>query len=128
VNLKLIAILIGHLTITAYRSTKAQTDNSPNWTSIGKRTCEHGIAVSQELLKQNGGPINYLDWVYVEGIGLKQVTDCMNKRYKNRVDVWVSTYKEEHEFYKKFHALCPAVYVVRTTEEKNDPNFSRPTR
>lgn len=88
------------MTVTAYRSVPAQTDDSPFITSIGERTCQHGIAVSQDLLKQ--WKVQYHDWVYIENIGPKQVTDCMNKRYKNHIDIWVATEQEEHKIYKKY--------------------------
>lgn len=94
-NLILIPILIGNMMITSYRSVPNQTDSSPFTTSIGERVHPHGIAVSRNLLKRWGGPLDYGDTVYIEGYGVKIVNDCMHERHKNHVDIWVSTAAEE---------------------------------
>lgn len=41
------------------------------------------------------GRVKYGDILYIEGIGMRVVNDCMHHRYTNRVDVLVFTYKEE---------------------------------
>lgn len=94
-NLVLIPILIGNLVITSYRSVPKQTDSSPYTTSIGERVHPHGVAVSRNLLKRWGGPLDYGDTVYIEGYGFKVVNDCMHERHKNHIDIWVATYEEE---------------------------------
>lgn len=94
-RLALAIILIGNLQVTSYRSVKNQTDDSPYVTSIGERVHPHGIAVSRDLLKRWGGPLNYGDTVYVEGFGFKVVNDCMGEGNKQAIDIWVATYKEE---------------------------------
>lgn len=51
------------------------------------------IAVSQDMLKRNGGPFSYGDSVYLNipnntsFTGVYIVHDCMNKRYKRSVDI-----------------------------------------
>lgn len=94
-NLILATVLIGQMTITSYRSVPSQTDSSPYYTSIGERVSPHGVAVSRDLLKRWGGPLDYGDLIYVEGIGFKVVNDCMAARHKNSVDIWVESYPEE---------------------------------
>lgn len=106
-KLVLITVLLGQLTVTAYRSVPSQTDNSPWITSIGERVHPHGVAVSQDLLCKAGklcrrtrqgcqaNKLHYGDVLYIENLGLKVVNDCMNERHKNHLDVWVSTKKEE---------------------------------
>jgi 3D (Asp-Asp-Asp) domain-containing protein len=51
------------------------------------------IAVSQDLLKSNGGQYKYGEKVRVEGIGslsgVYTIRDCMNKRFKNKIDLLV---------------------------------------
>jgi 3D (Asp-Asp-Asp) domain-containing protein len=51
------------------------------------------IAVSQDLLKMNGGSYRYGDKVMVKGIGnlsgVYTIRDCMNKRFKNKIDILV---------------------------------------
>lgn len=101
-TLLFVTIFIGNLTVTSYRSVPAQTDDSPFHTSTGEHVCKHGVAVSQDLLKKNGGNLEYGDYVYIEGIGIKVVNDAMNKRWTNRMDVYVSSLDEEKKFHKKF--------------------------
>jgi 3D (Asp-Asp-Asp) domain-containing protein len=81
--------------ITSYRSVPAQTDETPFITADGGRVHKYGAAVSRDLLWYNGGPLRYGDIIYVEYYGFKVVNDTMNKRYRNAVDLWVKTYKEE---------------------------------
>lgn len=96
-KLILLTVFITNATITSYRSVPEQTDESPFYTSIGEHVHPHGVAVSRDLLKRWGGPLDYGDWIYVEGFGIKVINDCMNERHKNRVDIWVKTYAEEKE-------------------------------
>lgn len=103
--------------MTSYRSVPEQTDSSPYYTSIGERVHPHGVAVSQDLLKRRGGPINYGDILYIEDIGFKVVNDCMNARHKNHIDVWVSTLKKEQDFHKKFKNKKLKVWIVRGNYE-----------
>lgn len=87
------ALLLGVLTVTSYRPVAAQTDSSPTWTSIGDRTTRYGVAVSQDMLKD--GRIKYGDVLLIDGYGLRVVNDCMNARYKNRIDLLVFSHAEE---------------------------------
>lgn len=112
-NLVLTVIFLGNLTVTAYRSEPNQTDDSPYITSIGERVHKYGIAVSQDLLKKNGGPLEYGDLVYVERLGWKVVNDCMNDRHRNRADIWVETFKQEQEFDQKYRNTKFKIFIVR---------------
>lgn len=112
-NLILTALLIGNLSITAYRSVPSQTDDSPYVTSIGERVHPHGVAVSRDLLKRWGGPLNYGDVLYIEDIGFKVVNDCMAERHKQHIDIWVSTLEKEKAFHKKFKARKVKVWLVK---------------
>lgn len=113
-------ILLGNLTITSYQPKKSQTDSSPWTTSIGERVHPHGVAVSRDLLKRWGGPLNYGDWIYIDGYGFKIVNDCMSdtkwdKVNKKRipivkaVDIWVPN----HEAESKIGVKKRAVYKVK---------------
>lgn len=115
-KLVLISILLGNFTATSYRSVPSQTDDTPFFTSTGEHVCKDGIAVSQDLLKSKR--LKYGDWIYIEDIGLKRVNDTMNVRFKNCVDVWVSSLVEEKRFYKKFKDRNVKVWIVTFTEEK----------
>lgn len=94
-TLALIAVLIGNLTLTSYRSVPNQTDSAPYYTSIGERVSVRGCAVSRDLLKRWGGPLNYGDLIYIEGVGFRFINDCMAARHKCAVDIWVETYQAE---------------------------------
>ncbi len=124
-NLILVSLLLGNFTVTSYRSVKSQTDDSPYRTSTGEKTSPDGVAVSQDLLckdclrlhKRCACPVDvrlhYGDWVFIEGVGFKRLNDVMNKRHKQRMDVWVSTLAEEKAFHKKFGKVKLRVYKVK---------------
>lgn len=106
-------IFIGSFTVTSYRSVPNQTDNSPYYTATGEHVCIHGVAVSQDWLQQNGGQFKYGDWLYIEGVGLRKINDCMNKRYKKRFDIWVPTWIDEHTFHQKYKNTKLKVYLLK---------------
>lgn len=113
-KLLLAAILLGNMTITSYRSVRSQTDSSPYFTSIGERVHPHGVAVSRDLLKRWGGPLNYGDLIYIEGYGFKVVNDTMAARIKQSVDIWVATYEQE----KRIGVKHRRVWVIKSREDK----------
>lgn len=82
------------VTLTSYRPVKEQTDDSPEWTSIGEHVTKYGAAASQDLLAS--GILQYGDTVYVPGFGYRTINDCMAKRHKNAIDLLVFTKEEEH--------------------------------
>lgn len=84
---------LGELRITSYRSIRAQTDSSPNWTSIGHHVHPFGCAVSQDLIKS--GEVRYGDVLVVPGFGKRVVNDVMHGRFTRSIDLWVGSYKEE---------------------------------
>jgi len=111
-NIILIGVFIGTMTVTSYRSIPNQTDNSPWHTSTGERVTIRGCAVSRDLLKANGGPLEYGDLIYVEGFGYRFVNDTMNKRMKQHIDLWVPTYSEE----RKVGITSGKIYLVKREE------------
>jgi 3D (Asp-Asp-Asp) domain-containing protein len=76
-----------HFVITAYNSEPGQTDNSPCITANGFNVCENGV---EDTIAANFLPFGskvkipglFGDRVFV-------VRDRMNKRFSNRVDVWM---------------------------------------
>lgn len=120
-NLVLVAVLVGNLTVTSYRSVTKQTDSTPFHTSTGAGVEPGGAAISRDLLcgacrklhKRCEHPeykkkIHYGDWLFVEGYGFRFVNDCMSdtsiirvkgKKKKriitNQIDLWVGSYREE---------------------------------
>ena len=73
--------------ITAYNPMRSQTDDRPWETASGRRASLQSLAVSRDLLAKNGGPYNYGDTAYVVVPFI--VDDTMNKRYTNRVDIFL---------------------------------------
>ena len=81
---------------TMYHPVIGQCDDSPDVTADQTKipnvdSCSHlnWLAVSQDLLWFNDGPIRYGDTVYVEAghkTGYYIVRDAMNKRFKNKID------------------------------------------
>lgn len=120
-NMVLVAVLVGELTVTSYRSVPNQTDSTPYHTSTNAMVEPGGVALSRDLLcgacrklhKRCAHPeyqkkIHYGDWLFVEDYGFRFVNDCMSdtstirvkgKKKKriitNQIDLWVRSYKEE---------------------------------
>jgi len=109
-----ISVLLGNMTITSYRSVPNQTDNTPFITASNKRVHQAGVALSRELLHRWGGPAKYGDVVYIEGYGFKVVNDCMNRRHKKRVDMWVKTHEEE----KAVGVIRGNVWLIKKESQK----------
>lgn len=81
------------VTVTAYRPIKAQTDSSPNWTSVGTPAIMGICAASRDLLES--GQLNYGDIVSVPKLGVYKVMDTMNARHKKHIDILVYTKAQE---------------------------------
>lgn len=137
----LLCYLLGPLTVTTYQSVKSQTDSSPHHTSIGEKTRIGGVAVSRDLLcpvtKQcrrnvklfcDPNRIHYGDHIWVKGLGIYKVNDCMGatKYIKEKnlrvpitksIDIWVSSYTEEKAFDDKYGEKRWLVYRVKTDEK-----------
>lgn len=108
------------MTITSYQPVAKQTDSSPTWTSIGDRTTMFGVAVSQDMLRSK--QVKYGDVLYIEGVGMRVVNDCMNARYTQRLDVLVFTYAEEKRIGTR------RLQVWRVYEKEPKASLSRTSR
>jgi len=87
------------VTTTMYNAVESQCDKDPlvpaagNSYKINKhKASEHKyVALSRNLLKRWGGQFSYGDKVQIKGTkhkdGIYTVTDTMNKRYCNHVDI-----------------------------------------
>lgn len=115
VSVKLISI--GSLTITSYRSVRSQCDSSPFFTSIGEHVHSGGVALSRDLLSRWGGPVKYGDTLFVEGVGLVRVNDCMHERMKQHIDIWVKTLRNEQQFQKKWKCGKTNVYLLKVEND-----------
>ena len=86
----------GKYTVTAYNSEVGQCDDSPCITANGFNVCEHGI---EDTIAANFLPFGakvripelYGDKVFI-------VRDRMNKRYPNRIDIWMINKADARQF------------------------------
>ena len=93
---------------TMYYPVPGQCDDTPDITADQTKipdiyNCSHlrWIAVSQDLLWFNGGPIRYGDTVYVYAghkTGSYIVRDAMNKRFKYKIDFLESVGTDMYSF------------------------------
>ena len=92
---------------TMYHPVEAQCDDTPLITADGSRICPinvsdwNWIAVSQDMLKKNGGIFNYGDQVYIRGThkdGVYTIRDCMNKRKTFQIDILESIGTSQYKY------------------------------
>jgi len=108
-------IILGDSTVltvyaTMYHPVLGQCDDSPDVTADQTKipnidSCSHlnWLAVSQDLLWFNDGPIRYGDTVYVEAghkTGYYIVRDAMNRRFKKKIDFLESVGTEAYRYKK----------------------------
>lgn len=87
------------VTVTAYNNLASQCDSTPNICAWGDRIKPGVIAVSRNLLGEGMGRNTK---VYIPGYGSFVVLDKMNKRYRDRIDIFVgSNISKAMEFGKK---------------------------
>jgi len=95
---------------TMYHPVAGQCDDSPDVTADQTKipdidSCSHlcWVAVSQDLLWFNDGPIRYGDTVYIEAghkTGYYVVRDAMNRRFKKKIDFLESVGTEAYKYKK----------------------------
>ena len=86
---KLEALTVHKVTVTFYTLSKSECDSTPYINALGKQpVIGRDVAVSRDLIYVLGKR------VYIEGFGVRKVTDLMNPRFKNRVDILVSSKKQ----------------------------------
>jgi len=82
-----------HVTLTYYQPVRSQCDNNPLVTADGSKINLHHLrhnrikwcAVSRDLLYLF--PKDKPKRVLIEGFGIYEVRDVMNKRHKHRIDI-----------------------------------------
>jgi len=86
---RLKALTVRKVTVTFYTLSESECDNTPYINALGKRpVIGRDVAVSRDLIYLLG------KYVYIEGFGVRKVVDLMNARFKNRVDILVSSKKQ----------------------------------
>jgi 3D (Asp-Asp-Asp) domain-containing protein len=81
--------------VTAYPPTRKHCDDTPLITASGKGVRRGIVALSRDL--EEDFDLKFGDLISLEGWGLLEFQDRMNKRWKRRVDVFVWTVKEAVE-------------------------------
>lgn len=84
-----------HVTLTYYQPVKEQCNSEPLITADGSKINLHHLkhnkikwcAISRDLLYLF--PKNKPKKVYIEGFGIYEVRDVMNKRWKHRIDILI---------------------------------------
>ncbi len=81
--------------VTAYSASKRQCDDDPLIAASMRKVKAGTIAVSRDLFQQG--------WVFgkkvhLEGLGVFEINDLMNKRYEKRIDVFMWEEAEAKEF------------------------------
>lgn len=84
-----------HVTLTCYQPVKSQCNSDPLTTSDGSKINLHHLkhnkikwcAISRDLLYLF--PKDTAKRVYIEGYGIYEVRDVMNKRHKHRIDILI---------------------------------------
>lgn len=101
------------VTATVYSAEAGQTDAEPRVTADNSRiTSRHSsksrwMALSRDMLKQNGGQFEFGDSVQVSGIsptldGIYVVHDTMNRRLRHTIDLLVN---KREKIYGKWDAV-----------------------
>lgn len=80
---------------TAYTASEDETDSDPTITASMTKVRPGIIAVSRDLFDQG---FVFGKKVYIEGLGIYTVMDLMNKKYINRIDVFLGNKKEAFSF------------------------------
>ena len=114
-------IIFKQVKATMYHPVEEQCDDTPLITADGSKIDPYNvsdwnwIAVSQHMLKRNGGPLNYGDTVYVFGTkhkdGMYIVKDCMHKRKTNQIDFLESLGTPQYRYDNVVIARFPQEYL-----------------
>ena len=84
------------VTMTAYTKSVDETDSDPNHTAIMREGVPGWTAaVSRDLLEAG---LVFGTRIWAEGVGVFEIADVMNARYRNRIDVMAGTKKQARKF------------------------------
>lgn len=99
-NTEYVKRVLNNIQITSYNNHANQTDDTPNITATNRPVRENMVAVSPDLL--NKGIIKYGDLVYIDCMKQWYVAeDTMNKRFENRLDIFLFDKQESLKINKK---------------------------
>lgn len=78
--------------VSAYTASVEECDSSPNITASGKK-------VNNGFVAMNG--VQFGTKIEIEGIGIYEVQDRMNRRYKDNIDIYMESKGEALAFGRK---------------------------
>jgi 3D (Asp-Asp-Asp) domain-containing protein len=112
------------VTVTAYNSLAYQTSADPNITAWGDSLVPgmKCIAVSRDLISRG---LKHNTRVKIEGFdGIFLVKDKMNKRWKNRIDIYMDNDVKKAKKWgkRKLRIMYGVIRVKENTPEYNDEN------
>lgn len=87
-----------NVTVTAYNPVEEQCDADPLIAASMRKVREGTIAVSRDLFDQG--------WVFgkkvrIEGLGIFEINDLMNKRFSKRIDIFMWDANKAKQFGKR---------------------------
>ena len=94
-----------NISVSAYNSNPAQTDNTPCITASGLNVCERN---KEDIIATNlwGLPFGTkVRFPELSGDKIYTVHDRMNKRYWRTADIWMKDYGEAREFGRKYTVM-----------------------
>jgi 3D (Asp-Asp-Asp) domain-containing protein len=103
--------------ITSYNADPAQTDSTPEITASGKRVHETYCALSRDIEKEYG--LKFGDRVDIEGYGIFEFQDRMNKRIKRGVDIFRWSRQEALEIGRRKGVIRVVPRTDRAREASN---------
>jgi 3D (Asp-Asp-Asp) domain-containing protein len=114
------------VTVTAYSSTRDQTDSTPFITASNTQVRPGIVALSRDLLREftPGAPFAFGDTVEIEGVGTFIVEDTMNARYRMRADIWYSSRHDARDWGKRRLYLARPVGDPRALSAPDLPLFA----
>lgn len=100
-------VRLSKIVATAYNSYPWQTNSEPFVTSSGAQVKDGTLALSRDLIRPENnlmhqmgfnpaGAYTYGDTVFVIYVKPMVVHDTMNRRYKNRADIWLPGTKQDY--------------------------------
>ncbi len=86
--------------ITGYTSCPTETNCMPHITASNTLTAPGTIALSRDLLRTftPGAPFDFGDKILIPGVGIFEVWDTMNARWRKRADIWFEHKEDAREW------------------------------
>jgi len=86
------------LVVTAYTNSEDECDKDPNITAVLTKVRPGIVAVSSDLLAKGW---TFGRRVYIEGVGIFTIEDRMNRRWTERMDIFLYSKNDARKFGKR---------------------------